>query len=215
MKIFITIVFAIFCFIKVSATDQNPDIIIFNNKVYPILTNPLEKYFEKNEDKRPKGEGVVTSDLWRGYVATFEIIFNQLFVIDIKIQTWNVQSEKIVWKSVINEVFPIIEERKINWFNGLLTLPYGEIIKHGYLGSPYTYGYYILIEFEKGKSIKYKNLDFKEYENIKEKQFEAYKKTNEYLEERKRLKKRGLKQKDIDDLLRIGIIEKTEKLLIE
>ena len=62
MKILITILISVFSFTKVSATAQYPDKIFYNNKEYSLLTNPLEKYFEKNEDKRPKG-GVISSAL--------------------------------------------------------------------------------------------------------------------------------------------------------
>lgn len=205
---------SVFSFAKVFATAQYPDRIVFNNKEYSLLTNPLEKYFEKNEDKRPKG-GVMSTALWRGYVATFEIIENQLYVKDIKIQIWNEKSDDTEWKSVINEVFPKTEDRKIDWFNGLLTLPYGELINYVHMGYGSTYENYIIIEIEKGKYIKSKDLNFKEYENLKEKQFEAYKKSNEYLERKKELKKDGWKQKDIDGFLRSFVTEYTEKLLIE
>ncbi|UUV20766.1 hypothetical protein [Paenimyroides aestuarii] len=214
MKIILVILLSVFSFAKVFATAQYPDRIVFNNKEYSLLTNPLEKYFEKNEDKRPKG-GVMSTALWRGYVATFEIIENQLYVKDIKIQIWNEKSDDTEWKSVINEVFPKTEDRKIDWFNGLLTLPYGELINYVHMGYGSTYENYIIIEIEKGKYIKSKDLNFKEYENLKEKQFEAYKKSNEYLERKKELKKDGWKQKDIDGFLRSFVTEYTEKLLIE
>lgn len=214
VKIILVILLSVFSFAKVFATAQYPDRIVFNNKEYSLLTNPLEKYFEKNEDKRPKG-GVMSTALWRGYVATFEIIENQLYVKDIKIQIWNEKSDDTEWKSVINEVFPKTEDRKIDWFNGLLTLPYGELINYVHMGYGSTYENYIIIEIEKGKYIKSKDLNFKEYENLKEKQFEAYKKSNEYLERKKELKKDGWKQKDIDGFLRSFVTEYTEKLLIE
>ena len=83
------------------------------------------------------------------------------------------------------------------------------------MGYGSTYENYILIEIEKGKSTKSKELNFKEYENLKEKQFEVYKKTDEYLERKKELKKDGWKQKDIDGFLRSFVNEYTEKLLVE
>lgn len=214
MKILITILISVFSFAKVSATAQYPDKIFYSNKEYSLLTNPLEKYFEKNEDKRPKG-GVISSALWRGYVATFEIIENQLFVKDIEIKIWDEKFDRTEWKSVINEVFPEVAQRKIDWFNGLLTLPYGEQINYVHMGYDSSYENYIIIEIEKGKSIKSKDLNFKEYESLKRKQFEVYKKTVEYLERKKELKKDGWKQKDIDGFLRSFVTEYTEKLLAE
>ena len=214
MKIIITVLISIFSFIKVFATAQYPDKIVYNNKEYSLLTNPLEKYFEKNEEKRPKG-GVISTALWRGYVATFEIVENQLFVKDIQIQIWNENSDNAEWKSVISEVFPETNERKISWFSGLLTLPYGELINYVHMGYGSTYENYILIEIIKGTATKSKNLSFKEYENFKEKQFDVYKKSKEYIERHKELKKDEWKQKDIDGFLRSFVTEYTEKLLVE
>lgn len=214
MKILTAILLSILSFAKVSATAQYPDKISYNGKEYSLLTNPLEKYFEKNEEKRPKG-GMISTALWRGYVASFEIIENQLFVKDIKIKIWNENSDNAQWKSVIHEVFPEAKQRKIDWFNGILTLPYGEMVNYVHMGYGSTYENYILIEVEKGKSIRTKDLNFKDYENLKEKQFEAYKKTKEYLQHKKELEKDGGKQKDIDAFLRSFVTEYTEKLLVE
>ena len=110
MKILTTILILFFCFAKLSATAQYPDKINYNSKEYSLLTNPLEKYFEKNEDKRPTG-GVISSAMWRGYVATFEIIENELFVKDIEIQILDEKDGSLEWKSVINEVFPQADQR--------------------------------------------------------------------------------------------------------
>src|SRR5690554_7604266 len=54
-------------------TAQYPDKIKFKGKEYNLNSNPLEPYFEKYPDKRPKG-GIMSTALWRGYVAHFEII---------------------------------------------------------------------------------------------------------------------------------------------
>lgn len=213
MKILTTILIIFFCFAKLSATAQYPDKINYNSKEYSLLTNPLEKYFEKNEDKRPTG-GVISSAMWRGYVATFEIIENELFVKDIEIQILDEKDGSLEWKSVINEVFPQADQRKIDWFSGLLTLPYGELIHYVHMGYGSTYENYILIEIEKGRSIKSKDLNFKEYEILKEQQFEVYKKSPEYQEQKKELKKGGWKQKEIDGFLRSFVPEYTEKFLV-
>lgn len=179
MKIILVILISFFSFSKAFATAQYPDRIIFNNKEYSLFTNPLERYFVKNEDKRPKG-GVISTALWRGYVATFEIIENQFYVKDIEIEIRNKTSDGTEWKSVIDEVFPKTEDRKIDWFNGLLILPYGELINYVHMGYESTYENYIIIEIDKGKYLKSKDLNYKEYENLKERQFEAFYNSNEH-----------------------------------
>ena len=211
MKTLISLLITLFCFSELLATGQYPDKIIYNDKEYSLLTNPLEKFFNENEDKFPSG-GVMSSALWRGYLATFEIVENQLYVKDIQIQME--RNDGYEWKSVINEVFPEISERKLVWFSGLLTLPYGEIINYVHMGYGSTYENYSLIEIANGKSINVKSFNYKEYENFKNKQFEIYKKSTEYKTRKNDLKGEGWKEKDIDKFLKSFVIQYTEKLLI-
>lgn len=63
------------------------------------------------------------------------------------------------------------------------------------MGYGSTYENYIVIEIEKGKSNRSKDLNFQEYESLKEKQFDVYKKTDEYIKQKKRLKKKRMATK--------------------
>jgi hypothetical protein len=99
------------------ATAQIPDRIIIKGKSYDLFTNPMEEYFDKNPEKRPYG--TISTALWRGYVATFELENNQLVLRDIEILDSSDDSNngKDGWKSVISEIFPDKREVKVNWFN--------------------------------------------------------------------------------------------------
>lgn len=211
MKIILSIFVFILSSTNLFATAQHPDMIIYNDKEYVLQTNPLEQFFEQYPDKFPKG-AVTSSALWRGYVATFEIIDNQLTVRDIQIQTFS-EKEGLGWKSVIDEVFPELGERKIDWFNGLLTLAYGEVINYVHMGYGSTYKNYILIDIEKGKFKTANKFDYKGYEKFKNKQFEIYKKTNEYLERRKELEKDNWESEKIDEFLKSYVTDYTQKIL--
>ena len=85
MKTVFTIILTLFFWLNVFATAQESDQLIYNGKMYSLSSNPLESYFEKYPDKRPRPE-VMTSSLWRGYVATFEIRDSMLYVKDISVQ---------------------------------------------------------------------------------------------------------------------------------
>ena len=63
---------------------NTPDKIIYDGKEHKLHSNPLEVYFEKFPDKKPKSE-IRSSALWRGYVATFEFEDKSLYLKDIKI----------------------------------------------------------------------------------------------------------------------------------
>jgi len=119
MRTFLTIILTLFLGLKVFATAQYPDKIIYNGKEYNMHSNPVEAYFEKNPDKRPKG-GIMSTALWRGYVATFEVKDKQLFLKDIEIEYQDTTSKEgynFKWRSVINEVFPDLRGIKIYWLN--------------------------------------------------------------------------------------------------
>jgi len=182
MKTLFIIALAICNSINVFATAQYPDKIIYNEKEYALNSNPLEDYFETNPDKRPKG-GIMSTGLWRGYVATFEIIDSQLYLKDIEIKvrdSTSKESYKTRWKSVIKEVFPNQTQIKVDWLTGLLVIPHGKLVNYVHMGYGSTYEKYILLEIDKGDLQREKNFKYKEYEKFKEKQFEAFKQTDEY-----------------------------------
>jgi len=100
-------------------TVQHPDKIIYKGKEYDLETNPLESYFSRFPHKLPESE-CWCSGLWRGYVATFEIMDNQLFLKDIEIMLSGYTKDEqgiyhIRWKSVMNDVFPNHKLLKLAW----------------------------------------------------------------------------------------------------
>jgi hypothetical protein len=217
MKFLISIVLSSFFYLTTFATAQYPDRILFDGKEYSLHSNPLESYFEKNPDKRPNG-GVMSTALWRGYVATFEVRDSQLFVKDIQIQYWDTTDKKnhdTKWKSVMTEVFPDQKNLKVDWLTGLLVLPFGEIVNYVHMGYGSTYEKYFLLEIDKGNFIKSKYFDYKDYEKFKDKQFSAYKKTDEYKETKAKLKKDGSSDKFIDSFLRSFVTQYTSKILTD
>lgn len=216
MKPLLTLLLTLFICTNLFATAQAPDKIIYKGIVYSLYNYPLEDYFKKNPDKRPKSE-VMSTGLTRGYVATFEVRENQLFLKDIKIgyvDTTAIQSSRYKWQSVLNDVFPNQKDIKIDWLTGLLEIPHGEILKYGITG----YGKnnnYILLEIFKGDLKKEKHLNYIEYEKFKERQFQAFKQTDEYLKIKYDFQNKGTSDKHIDSHLRSFIIEYTSKILTE
>lgn len=217
MRTILTVVLTLFLGLNVFATAQYPDKIIYNGKEYNLNSNPLESYFEKNPDKRPKAQ-VMSTALWRGYVATFEVKDNQLFLKEIEIQyrdTTSKESYNYKWRSVINEVFPDQKEIKIDWLTGLLVIPHGKLVNYVHMGYGSTYKKYILLEFDNGDLKTEKKFDYKEYENFKEKQFQIFKKTEEYKKIKTDLQKDGSSDEFIDSFLRSFITVYTSKILTE
>ncbi len=215
MKIFFMVILTLFLGINVFATAQYPDKIIYKGKEYDIFSNPLETYFEKYPDKRPK-DGINSSALWRRYVATFEIKNKQVFVKDIEIQHSNSvidESHSANWRSVLNEVFPDKKNIKADWLNELIIIPHGKLVNYVHSGYSSVYSKYLLLEINKGDLKKEKNFNYKEYEKFKEKQFLIFKKTEEYKKLKVDLQKDGYSDEFIDSFLRKFAIQYTSKII--
>ena len=84
------------------ATAQYPDKILYEGKEYGLHTNPMKSYFSKHPEKRPRG-GIMSTALWRGYVATFEVKDKSLVLKDIEVQVRTETEDgknDYTWKSV-------------------------------------------------------------------------------------------------------------------
>jgi hypothetical protein len=177
LKIIFFLIFS-FVFVKANATGQFPDKVIIDGKEYSIRNNPLEPYFEKFPDRKPKSN-IMSSALHRGYIATFTLIDKKLYLIDIKIKAEKKDSDKR-WEtemvSVFDNVFP--EEDKV-----LMDLYSGILIIHVNLEASYEDRSRLLIEFQNGTEKERRTYDNEKYEIFMDEQFELYKKTDKYKSE--------------------------------
>ena len=179
-----TIATSILCVTYVFATAQESDYLLYEGEKHALYTNPLDSYFEQYPEKKPESE-VMSTGLWRGYVATFCITNGLLQLNDIEIMTStkdeNGKSE-LGRQSVINHVVPKDEVLVIDWFTGILTLPQGEVENYVHMGYGSTYSKYTLLEIKNGKLGKVRQMDSEEYEIFRAHQYAAFKKTEKYRE---------------------------------
>jgi hypothetical protein len=80
----------------------------------------------------------------------------------------------------MDEVFPGQKEVALDWFNGLLTLPYGQMIQYVHMGYSSAFENYLILEIRVGNLTKAKDFRYQDYIKFKEKQFELFKRTPEY-----------------------------------
>ncbi len=160
------------------ATAQQPDILIYMEKKHSIYTNPLEVYFKTYPDKRPK-TSIISTGNWRGYVATFEIIDSTLFLRDIEVVGGDGKNG-LRTRSAMDEVFPGQKAIALEWFNGLLTLPYGQLIHYVHMGYSSAYENYTILEIRHGTLTKTKDFKHEDYIRFKDRQFKLFKKTDDY-----------------------------------
>lgn len=78
----------------------------------------LSDFFIENPELHPESE-IISSNLWRGYIAYFYIDDDGLYLFDIKIQTDNYPKEI----SVFNKVFPYLDRVLVSWFSGFIAMP--------------------------------------------------------------------------------------------
>lgn len=137
-------------------TSQVGDIIFYKGKKYFSDTNPLQQYLEREKKKVDfVAESICfSSGCWRGYIATWEIIDNKLFLTSIKPPFYD-PTEDGEATVKLHELFP---NQSFNifasWFTGTLTLPHGKEINHKNYLYYAKYEHEILIEIIEGVVMK-------------------------------------------------------------
>lgn len=163
---------------QASPQQQLTDKLLFDGHEYALYTYPLEEFFKVNNSK-PEIE-VVSFDLQRGYVATFEIKSGMLTLNDIQMnrltKTEN-NATKSTLKTVKHEVFVNNETITLDWFTGLLVLSHGEFVSPFHEGRIPGYSHYLLLEIKSGHLTEKRKYDLRGYELFKDKQFIEFKKT--------------------------------------
>ncbi len=129
--------------------------------------------------------------LWRGYVATFEIVDQTLRVRDVQIQEWDGTGKdyKTKWVSILAKAFPAGTARTLDWFTGFLILPDGKLQEYVHMGYASTYERYRLLFVRAGRVTADRVFTADEYREYKVKQFEAFTHTERFREMRAKLRK--------------------------
>lgn len=141
---------------------QRPDIVILREEVLDLYTNPLEEYWALKSNKRP--EFVATPYCKRGYIATWEIRDQKLFLKDINgyfiKRSFISSTQKIPFS--MNTLFSNYNGESIMafWFTGKLRIPYGAMKRYSHHGYDSRFEREILINVEQGKIEKEIMLDF-------------------------------------------------------
>ncbi|WBV58822.1 hypothetical protein PFY10_10220 [Chryseobacterium daecheongense] len=201
------LVLSIIISIKIFATGQQSNFINIDGKKYELLNDPLEGYFEKHPEDHPvygekfvrKNENgdetfLMTTSNHRGYIAYFEIIDNELFLIDLTIADPDSDSETQI--SVFNKIFPD-KKTKLN-YSGILTVPNGDFIDSDNFGFSSYYSSYLILTLSNDILTKSKELQNEDYIKFKINQFKAFQKTEEYRIEYKNYLKRHKEDKEWD-----------------
>ena len=169
MKNLFLIIFTLIS-INVFATFQTPDKIIIDNNEFSLTTYPFEKYFELYPDKRPKS---ISTSLHRGYLAIYEVINNEIYLKDIKVEYQENNQNIIQLKSIMNELFPNKKLIKIDWISSILIGYKGLFTSH--------INNYTLLEINNGLVNEMKEFsDYKSYNKFVKQQYKLFEKTTDF-----------------------------------
>lgn len=182
------------------ATAQFPDRLLIDKEEHAIFCNPLDQFFAKNPERRPKSEGMCTA-LWRGYIGVFVIKDKQLSVSDVLVL--NPNSNALDFVSRMGDSFPLGTDRTLTWFTGLLVLPQGEQLEYVHMGYASLYERYRLIHIKAGKVVADRTFTSDEYREYRLLQWEEYKKTQDYKTMLADLKKREPSELEAEKFLAI------------
>jgi hypothetical protein len=168
-------------------TAQAPDILKYNGKTYYIHSNPLAPFLRSAKVELPES-GVVSSGLWRGYIATWAIRDNKLYLDDVGIPTRayidSDAPEEKRFRSAMNHIFRNTEPKVATWFTGNLIVPTGELVEYVHMGYGSTYSSYMVATVVKGAVRQLRNMNREQFDAFRRSQFEAFKKTPEYSKSR-------------------------------
>ncbi len=152
-------------------TKQIPDRLIYNGKTYP-QENALLSHYLHQKNITPLR---VSSSLWRGYKATFEIIHNELFLTALYTFTGEDYEE------LIHQSFPGGLPYKLDFISCLIILYEGWVDGNPKFPKSYsTWQHYEVLEITNGYLTRAKAFTHEELELFKEEQYNHYLLTDEY-----------------------------------
>ena len=158
-----SILISLITFLAVSrnafGTGQIGDLLIIGKDTVEIFSNPLEDYFEQ---KKSRLFGTVEmqgncSALWRGYVATWKIENDSLYLIRLQTNYCDEQKTEIEVKSEfgVNKVFAY-------WADLTIRRPKGRLLQYIHMGYASIYEEEEYYQIGKGKLLKTSNTKYLE-----------------------------------------------------
>jgi hypothetical protein len=164
----------------VNATAQASDELIVEGKKFALNTNPLETQLEQKQWKPPK-EAVISSANWRGYIATWEIKDDKLFLKEATILVSDPKDEhEYLRKPITSDLYPGATEVLADWYTGALIVPDGKMTHYVHMGYGSSFDHYQVFRVRAGAVVEHLSMTGAEFEVYREKKFAAFRKTEAY-----------------------------------
>jgi hypothetical protein len=124
-------------------TAQASESLLYQGETLSMCTDVLNFYFVMADMEAPFV--APHSALWRGYVGTWEIKDDRLYLIDLRGELKNGQNGSV------DDIFPGSTDRVFaHWFTGRLRAPQGKMLQYIHMGFNSTYEFDLLIEIDRG-----------------------------------------------------------------
>lgn len=140
---------------------QKADIIVMDGEPMDLYTNPLEDYWTKAKKKRPPFYALDVCR--RGYIATWVVRDNQLFLTDIE---GDVENRSLFGSKTRKFVLKTLFKKhpdggvKADWFCGKLRIPRGNMTQFEDEGYNSRFERELILTINKGDVIKVATLDY-------------------------------------------------------
>jgi len=121
----------------------------------------------------------MSSACWRGYVATWGIVDQKLFLTAVNIGKRN----------ALSVLFPGQESVLADWYSGTLLVPTGKLKTYVHMAYSSTYERYALLTVREGFLVREMRLSHSEFLAYRAKQFAAFRNTEEFKKQREDLRK--------------------------
>jgi hypothetical protein len=139
-------------------TAQRPDTILHNGQTYPLHTEPLEAFF-KAGNPRPSFRAPHTG-LWRGYVATWKIEAETLYLVDLEAWLGDISGAGPLTQAGIEILFPDFPGQvAADWYSGVLRTQVGELLQYVHMGYESIYEQELLLTVENGRLLGTERVD--------------------------------------------------------
>lgn len=124
-------------------TAQIGERLIYDGREVSMCSEPLGEFFALG-GRKPEFESNCTA-LWRGYVGTWEIVGDRLYIVGLSGRL------KDGTEATLETVFPGYPERVFaHWYSGTLRIPEGQLLEYVHMGYASTFEHDRLIEIERG-----------------------------------------------------------------
>ena len=147
---FICLIFAISVSLTSRATEQEPDRLVINGDTMLLHALPLQQLKEPNIWKIPFFPDSLNSfstGCWRGYIAFWEVIDNQLYLTDIYNDRLNAKADLV---SLFGDKV-YYGKVHANWFSDTVTAYRGKLLYYMHMGFSSIFEHEFEYSFEKGE----------------------------------------------------------------